>query len=181
MHKYTRLQETVHSFLNFDVDVSIGGGLVGEVVHGDELFREVFDFHTHVLWTCHWCHEVEVFEVNGAVACTLGQDDTVEVEFNCDHVNCGHTAVSREVDFVATDSEARAIGVILFGAVFYTDLPICDILELGKWVFMVCNEQDSINAFAGTGNTLGQAAEFSGIRFSPNFLVLGVDKKVPHL
>jgi hypothetical protein len=37
--EYTRLQEAVHSFLNFDVDLSIGGGLVGEVVHGDKLFR----------------------------------------------------------------------------------------------------------------------------------------------
>ena len=46
--------------------------LVGEVVHSYELFREVFDFHVHVLWTCHGCHEVEIFEVNGAVACTLG-------------------------------------------------------------------------------------------------------------
>ncbi len=88
---------------------------------------------------CHWCHEVEVFEVNGAVACTLGQDDTVEVEFDHDHVNSGRTEVSGEVDFVAADSEAHAIGVILFGAVVYTDAPICDILEPGKWDFIVCN------------------------------------------
>ncbi len=60
LHEYTRLQEAIYSFLNFDVDVSIGGGLVSKVVHGDKLFREVLDFHAHVLWTCHWCHEVEV-------------------------------------------------------------------------------------------------------------------------
>lgn len=57
---------------NFDVDESIGGGLVGEVVQGDELFGEVLDLHVHVLWACHWCHEVDIFEVNGAAACTLG-------------------------------------------------------------------------------------------------------------
>jgi len=34
-------------------DESIGGGFVGEVVHGDELFREVVDFHAHVFWACH--------------------------------------------------------------------------------------------------------------------------------
>ena len=85
------------------------------------------------------------------------------VEFDRDHVNSGRTAVSGEVDFVAADGEARAIGVILFGAVVYTDAPICDVLELGKWDFITCNEHDSIGVFADTGNTLGQAAKFSGI------------------
>ena len=77
----------------FDVDKFIGGGLVGKVVHDDEVFREVLDFHAHVLRTCHWCHEVEVFEVNGAEVRTLGRDDTVEVELDRDHINSGHTTV----------------------------------------------------------------------------------------
>jgi hypothetical protein len=130
---------------------------------------------------CHWCHEVEIFEVNGAVVCTLGQDDTVEVEFDRDHVNSGCTTVSGEVDSFAADGEARAIRVIFLGVIVYTDAPICDILEPGKWDFIACNEHDSIDAFAYTGNTLGQAAEFSGIRFYPKFLVLWFDQKVPHL
>ncbi len=168
-------------FLYFDVDESIGGSLVGEVVHGDKVFGEVLDFHVHVLRTCHWCHEVEVFEVNGAVACTLGWDDTIEVELDRDHVNSGHTTVPKEDDSVAADGEARAIGVILFGAIVYADMPICDILEPGKWDFIACDEHNSIGAFADAGDTLGQTAEFSGVRFAPKFLVLWVDKKVPHL
>ena len=103
------------------------------------------------------------------------------MEFDRDHVNSGHTAVSREVDFVAANGEARAIGFILFGAIIYADAPICDVPEPGKWDFIACDEHNSIGAFADTGNTLGQAAKFSGIRFSPKFLVLWVDKKVPHL
>ncbi len=63
--KYTCLWEAIHPFLNFDVDKSIGGGLVGKVVHGDELLREVLDLHAHVLWACHWCHEVEICEFKG--------------------------------------------------------------------------------------------------------------------
>ncbi len=97
------------------------------------------------------------------------------MDFDRDHVNSGCTAVSREVDSVAANGEAHAIGVILFGAIVNTDTPICDILEPGKWDFIACNEHNSIGAFADTGNTLGQAAEFSGIRFSPKFLVLWVD------
>ncbi len=103
------------------------------------------------------------------------------MEFDHDHVNSGRTAVSGVVDFVAADGEAHAIGVILFRAVVYTDAPICDILEPGKWDFIVCDEHNIIGAFADTGNTLGQAAKLSCIRFFSKFLVLWVDKKVPHL
>jgi hypothetical protein len=97
------------------------------------------------------------------------------VEFDRDHVNSGRTAVSGKVDSVATNGEARAIGVIFWGAIVDTDAPICDILEPGKWDFIACNDHNSIGAFADTGNTLSQAAEFSGIRFSPKFLILWVD------
>ncbi len=103
------------------------------------------------------------------------------MEFDRDHVNSGRTAVSRKVDSVAANGEAHSIGVILFGVIVYTDVPICDILEPGKWDFITCDEHNSIGAFADTGNTLGQAAKFSGIRFSPKVLVLWVDQKVLHL
>jgi len=59
----THLWKAIHSFLIFYVDKSIGGGFVGEVVHGDELFREVLDFYVHVFWACHWCHEVEMYSL----------------------------------------------------------------------------------------------------------------------
>ncbi len=156
----------------FDVDESIGDGLVGKVVHGDKVFWEVLDFHAHVLRTCHWCHEVEVFEVNGAVAPTLGRDDTVEMDLDRDYVNSGHTTVSGEVDSVAANGEARGIGVILFGAIVYADAPICDVLEPGKWDFIACDEHNGIGPFADAGDTLGQMAEFSGVRFAPKNLVL---------
>ena len=72
----TSLREAVHPFFNFDVDTSVEDGLAGKVVHLCKLFGEVIDFHVHVLRTCHRCHEVKTLEINGAVACTLGGDDT---------------------------------------------------------------------------------------------------------
>ncbi len=151
------------SFLNFYVDKIIRGGFVGEVVHGDELFRAVLDPHAHVLWACHWCHEVEIFEVNGAGVCTLGRDDTVEVELDRDHVNGGRSAVSGDVESVTANGESLAIGVILFGTIVCTDASICDVLELFEWDFFVCDEDDGVGAFADAGNALGQAAKFSSI------------------
>ncbi len=103
------------------------------------------------------------------------------MELDRDHVNSWCTTVPGEVDSVAADGEARVIGVILFGAIVYADAPICDVLERDKWDFIACDEHNSIGAFADAGDTLGQAAEFSGVRIAPKFLVLWVDKKVLHL
>ena len=55
-------------------------------------------------------NEVEIFEVNGAVACTLGRDDTVEVELDRDHVNSGRSPVSGDIESVTADGELQAIG-----------------------------------------------------------------------
>ncbi len=103
------------------------------------------------------------------------------MELDHDHVNSWCNTVPGEVDSVAADGDARAIGVILFGAIVYADAPICDVLDSGEWDFITCAEHNSIGTFADAGDTLGQAVELSGVRFAPKFLVLWVDKKVPHL
>ncbi len=65
------------------------------------------------------------------------------------------------------------LGSSFLGQKLTQTCPYVSSLSLGKY--------DSIGAFADSGNDLSQAAKFSGIRFAPKFLVLWVDKKVPHL
>ncbi len=69
--KDARLWETVHSLLYFDVDCTIVGSQVNEVVGFDKIGREVTDFPAHVFRLVHWCVEVEILQVNGAIACVL--------------------------------------------------------------------------------------------------------------
>ena len=65
------LRETVHSLLYFDVDCTVVGSQVDEVVGFDKIGREVADFHAHVFRLVHWGVEVEILQVNGAIACIL--------------------------------------------------------------------------------------------------------------
>ncbi len=65
------LWETIHSLLYFVVDCTIVGSQVNEVVGFDKIRREVPDFHAHVFWLVHWGVEVEILQVNGAIACIL--------------------------------------------------------------------------------------------------------------
>ncbi len=65
------LRETVHAHLYFDGDCTVVGGQVIEVVGFDKIGREVTDLHAHVFWLVHWGVEVEILQVNGAIACVL--------------------------------------------------------------------------------------------------------------
>ena len=65
------MRETVHSLLYFDLDCTVGGSQVDEVVGFDKIGREVADFHAHVFRLVHWGVEVEILQVNGAIACVL--------------------------------------------------------------------------------------------------------------
>jgi hypothetical protein len=66
-----RLWETLHSLLYFDIDCTIDGSQVDEVVGFDKIEREVTDFHAHVFQSVHWGVEVEILQVNAAIACIL--------------------------------------------------------------------------------------------------------------
>ncbi len=69
--KDTCLWETLHALLYFDVDHSVNGSQVVEVVGFDKIGREVADLHAHVFRSVHGCVEVEILQVNGAIACIL--------------------------------------------------------------------------------------------------------------
>ncbi len=61
----------VHSLLYFDVDCILIGSQVDEVVGFDKIGREVTDFHVHVFRSVHWGVEVEILQVDGAIAWVL--------------------------------------------------------------------------------------------------------------
>ncbi len=69
--KDVRLQETVHALLYFDIDGTDVVGQVCEVLEFDEIGREVAEFHAHEFQLVHGCVEVEILQINGAVACVL--------------------------------------------------------------------------------------------------------------
>ncbi len=63
--------ETIHAFLYFDIDCTVVGSKVIEFVGFDGIGREVADLHAHVFQLVHGCVEVEVFQIDGAIACVL--------------------------------------------------------------------------------------------------------------
>jgi hypothetical protein len=124
--------------------------------------------------------EVEILQINGAVACTLCGDDAVEMNFDRDHVNGGGTAIPGIGDVIAADGEASAIGIGLLRPIVDPHASVCDVFALVDQDVILSNEDDHVGAFANAGYALGKATKFNCIGFSPEFFVLGVDKKVAH-
>jgi hypothetical protein len=69
--KDARLLETIHALLYLDVDYTLVGSQVVEVIGSDEIGREVADLNAHVFWSVHGFVEVEILHVGGAIACIL--------------------------------------------------------------------------------------------------------------
>jgi hypothetical protein len=62
------LWETINALLYFDINDTIIVGQVCEVFEFDEIGREVTEFHAHEFWLVLRCDEVEIFQINSAVA-----------------------------------------------------------------------------------------------------------------
>jgi hypothetical protein len=131
-------------------------------------------------WACHWGVEVEILQINGAVACTFCGVDAVEVNFDRDHVNGGCTAVPGVGDAIAVNGEASAIGVGLLRAIVDAHASICDIFLSIDWDIVSSDEDYCVVACANARDALGQATKFDCVGLAPEFFVLGVDEKVVH-
>ncbi len=129
---------------------------------------------------CHWGVEVEILQIDGAVACTLCGDDAVEVNFDRDHVNSGGTAIRGVGDAIAAKGEASAIGIGLLRTIVDAHASARDVFALVDRDVILSNEDYRDGAFANAGDALGKATKFDCIGLAPEFFVLGVDKEVVH-
>ncbi len=94
----------------------------------------------------HWGVEVEILQIDCAVACTLCGDDAVEMKFDHDHVNGGGTTIPRICDAIATNGKASAIGIGLFRAIVDTYASVRDIFASVDRDILTSDEDDPIGA-----------------------------------
>jgi hypothetical protein len=127
---------------------------------------------------CHWGVEVEIIQIDGAVACPLCGDDAVEVNFDHAYVNGEGTAIPRVGDAIAANGEANAIGIGLLRTIVDAHVSVCDVFASVDWDVVSSNEDYRVGAFANARDALGKATKFDCVGHAPEFFVLGVDKKV---
>ncbi len=106
---------------------------------------------------CHQGVEVEILQIDGAVACPFCEDNAVEVNFDHDHVNGGGTAIPGVGDAIAANGEASAIGISLLRTIVDAHASGYDIFLLVDWDVILSDEDYCVDACANARDALGQA------------------------
>jgi hypothetical protein len=75
------LREAVHAALGSDVDASIFGGFLSELVFSDDFIGDITYLDSDEFGMMKRCHEVEVGNVHCHESCPLRGDDTIEEHF----------------------------------------------------------------------------------------------------
>ena len=107
------LGEAVHSFPNFNVDLSVFVNQVPEVVFYDDLLRDDVKSEAHVFRIGHWGVEVEVGQVNAEEHGTRCTYPGVDEEFGSEKVCSWSARVAGEVDEITANRELSAIDLLL--------------------------------------------------------------------
>jgi hypothetical protein len=134
----------------------------------------------HEFWACHWGVEVEIFQIDCAVARTFCGNNAVEMNFDHDHVHSGGTAIPGISDVIAANGKASAIGIGLLRAIVDAHASVCDVFALVDRDIVSSDEGDHVGAVANAGDALGKATKFDCVGLAPEFFVFGVDKKMVH-
>jgi hypothetical protein len=129
---------------------------------------------------CHRGVEVGILQIDCAVACTLCGDNSVEMNFDRNHVNSGGTPIPGIGDGIATNDKASAIGIGLLRTIVDAHTLVCEVFALVDWDVISSDEDKRVHAVASAWDALGKVTKFDCVGLAPEFLVLGVDKKVVH-
>ena len=111
--KETDLWYSIHSLPDLDVDVSIFGYFVGDIVLIENIFGGVAEFEAHVFVAGYMGVEVEILGVNSHEPGSRVEDDTVEEELHYEDIGGGCSTVVSVVYSVAADGDTCAVGITL--------------------------------------------------------------------
>ena len=76
------------------------------------------------------------------------------MEFDGDHVDGGRADIAKNVYEVAANCKLCAVGVVLFGAVVYTDAGVGGVAVAVGRDLVALNEDNCVGAFSDVGDAL---------------------------
>ena len=77
-----RLHQTIHSLLDYDIDVSVEF-LVEWVIFVDDLSGDYLESYTEIFCFLHWIVQMEVLEIYNEIFPIWCGNDAVTIEFGC--------------------------------------------------------------------------------------------------
>jgi hypothetical protein len=106
------LFEAQHAFSDFYVYMAIGGKRK-KVVLVDDFLRNKLEWELHVFIAVHGCAIVEVFDIQRHNFCIGSRYGAAEETFSGGQAGALYRGHTREVKFVAADSDLDTVGLVL--------------------------------------------------------------------
>ena len=103
------LFEAGHSFANFHVHTSVGGGKLAKVVLENDFFGEGGERKFHIFVSFHRCAIVKILDVHGHEFGAGGGQGAVEQNFGGGEAGTMGGGGARVIQFVAADGDTDAI------------------------------------------------------------------------
>jgi hypothetical protein len=111
---------------------------------------------------------------------TLCGDNTVEMNFDRDHVHGGGTSIPGIGDVIAANGKASANGIGLLRVIVDAHVSVRGVFALVGLNIVSSDEDDHVGAVANARDALGKATKFDRVGLAPEFFEFGVDKKMAH-
>ena len=160
---------SVNAAPNFEVDPAVVG-VFERVVLLYEFVSDVAEFDSDVLWAVKRGEEVEVADVEGGKLGAGTREESVEDEFGEFKGSSWGSDISGKANAVAADGDARAVGILFFGADFANHFGVSDFFAAAGGDIFEADEEEGVGAFdtfaraVGRGNdALAEPAESVGV------------------
>ena len=110
------MRESVNTITNSKVDPAVDVDVIQDIVFVYKVLGDVRQHDAAVFWSVEWGLEVKMFDVEVDKVCALPGENAVEDEFNKIKRHGLGANVTGVCDVLASDGDARAVGVGLLGS-----------------------------------------------------------------
>ena len=146
-----------------------------------ELVGDVAEFNSDVLSAVKRGVDVEVADVEGDKLGSGTREDAVEDEFGEFKGSSWDADIAGKANTVAADGDARAVGILFFGAKFANNFGVSDLFAAVGGDIFKADEKEGVDAFDAFAQAVGRGtdalaypAEFFGVQLVPDLVEVWV-------
>jgi hypothetical protein len=164
------LRESIAATDDLKVDPTIMH-VVGEIIFVDKFLRDVGELDSHIFGTVHWCHQVEIGNVEACKFRISSREHAIDDELNQIQRCCGSPNVTRVTDAISSNCYSCSMRVVFLLSVLTHHFGVGDFTTSVKGNVVVINDVECSRSFSSLlertfragSNALTQSSKFVGI------------------
>ena len=156
--EHARLGKAVNAAPDIKVDPAVAG-VFEEVVFLCEFVGDVAEFDSDVLGAVERGVEIEVADVKGGKIGAGTLEEAVKDKFGEFKGSSWGAEISGKANAVAVNGDARAVGIVFFGADFANHFGVNDFFAAVGGDILEADEEEGVGAFGAFAPAVGRGAD----------------------